>query len=292
MSTQPPYISTLAKHVFFSSLLSFSLQAADAFHPLHEPLHGGYYDHVGDANSVDIVIHDILTLDKDMPNKPALDIGCGLGGTVKYFVDREFTMQGIDSCPAAIAYANHKYNPASQACDIDQWDWEKPPLKFETMDLTILASFFDQEEFSLLTLFNVAYTIEHKADFLRQAHIITAPGGILAILDYTHANPTTTHSLCDAAGAPLQLDRFKAELSATGWKLIASHDYTDYFIAYYETLLSKIEQQKEALEESSSADSLAAVHTGYTTLLNELKAGTLGGVVMYAQKLAKEKSYS
>src|SRR4030042_7084615 len=72
-----------------------------------------YFDYDKDLAYIDLFISKLS------PKARILDVGCGVGGTIKYFRERGFLIEGIDLSPKTIKVARKKV----------------PQAKFKVMDM-------------------------------------------------------------------------------------------------------------------------------------------------------------
>lgn len=231
---------------------------------------GGDYLHPGDKEAVDMIIQKLLQIAPEISEEAVLDIGSGLGGTANdiYHLGLQ-NICGIDIDEAAISYSQVRY----------------PHIKFIHANANAIANLFVQNEFSLITLFNVMYAIEDKPTLLNQIHAITKRGGILVLFDYT--SKKGAFPLKDFSGKtiyPLALDVLPDQLKSSGWEILEVTDLSSKYIEWYEHLLNKISQEHEMLAQDFSDEDIARVVVTFHTMLQWLKDSTLGGAVIYAQK--------
>ncbi|MBP9692618.1 MAG: methyltransferase domain-containing protein [Alphaproteobacteria bacterium] len=235
-------------------------------------LRGGDYAHAGDEEAIDMVVQKSLSFDSSLKNKTVLDVGSGFGGTAYYLYQDGFKdIHGIDLDQPAITYAKEKY----------------PSITFTAGDALGVDQIYSANSFSFISLFNVAYAIQNKAALLTKLSAIAAPGAILAVFDYTQANPIPNDPLKDLAGKPmypLQPDQFKRDLKGAGWEILEVTDMTPHYIRWYKNLLIKLSAEVSLLKKEFSQEDLLKVKESFRLLLNRLKQGILGGIVIYARK--------
>ncbi len=232
----------------------------------------GDYLHAGEEEAIDMVLKKVLTLDRKLPAKAALDVGSGLGGTANYFYQQGFKdIQGIDLDPAAIAYTKVKY----------------PHISFTESNALELDKLYPSPSFSLIYLFNVIYAIQDKATLIKKLSALTVQNGILVLFDYAEGKRRTDFPIIDKENTaiyPLQIDDIKKDLDAAGWKIIDINDLTQNYIVWYQGLVRKINNPSSQVVSEFSQAELSQVNKMYSYLLDLLEKGDLGGVVIYATK--------
>jgi len=235
-------------------------------------LRGGDYAHAGDQEAVDSVIKKSLSFDPALKNKPALDVGCGFGGTAQDLYEAGFShVQGIDLDQAAISYAQNKY----------------PSLNFVAADALCVEKIYPIPHFSFVCVFNVMYAIQDKALLLKKLSAVSKPGAILAIFDYTCGQENRVPFLTDLADKPmypLQSGILQEDLKQAQWDVLDVIDMTSDYIRWYRELLKKLSTHTFDLRKEFSAQDISTVSQTFTMLLSYLEQGLLGGVTMYARK--------
>ncbi len=265
---------SLLKLLYFPLVINSATIPVEAPNPqrmLLSHLRGGDHAHVGDAESVHMVIKKALAINNQLQKLPAVDIGCGFGGTAEILTQKGFKTLGIDHDRSALTYAK-KHHPSCSFADIDA----------RAVDKYLRADFF-----GLITLFNVAYAIKDKQALLKALHTIAAPGSVLVVFDYTHRDTTQPHGLVDFAKQPMHPlvpAVFTHTLDEIGWQLVEQDDLTSYFITSYQALLAKIDEQRSYWETVSSPTVVATVEKTFSQILHLLQRDVLGGAVFYCVK--------
>jgi ubiquinone/menaquinone biosynthesis C-methylase UbiE len=233
-------------------------------------LREGDYAHAGDKEAIHMVVRRVLKLAPDIQNGPCLDVGSGFGGTADYLYRLKFhSIYGIDIDEAAVEYAKKRYQE----------------VQFFAANADQISDVFEPHFFSFIYFFNVLYAIQDKKMILEQCFQVAKPGAILALFDYTTKQPA--FHLEDLAGKPMYpivLNQLAKDLEAIGWEIVDITDLSAHFLIWYQTLLTKMEQEQSALSDRFSQGDILKVKTTFSMIFEWLQTSLLGGAVVYARK--------
>jgi len=232
----------------------------------------GDYAHPGDEEAIDLLLARAMNYCVLTQSSKILDAGCGLGGTAQYVKNKtNAEVSGVDIDSVAIAHAKTTY----------------AGIKFFTGDILNSQQVFSDQQFQLLYMFNVLYSIEDKVACLKNLAKNATPHAVLAIFDYTQT-VSTDLSMTDLAGKtmyPLSLSDLKVIFDAAGWELVEILDLRDNYLKWYEQFLQKIVamKEKELLNEFSQA-TYQRVFDTFSNLLQNLRDNTLSGALIIGKK--------
>lgn len=165
-----------------------------------------------------------------------LDIGCGIGGTVRYIArhtDAEVT--GLDLTPAYVAVAAE----LTRRVGLD--------ARTRFLQGSALEMPFADAAFDLATMFHVGMNIADKGRLFAEVARVLAPGGRFALFDIMRGDgageigypapwsPDATHSFV----APPQ--DYRDAAAGAGLRLVAERDRGDFARAYFQKVTAAIE---------------------------------------------------
>lgn len=226
----------------------------------------GNYAHAGEEEAI---LRTFDPIPKD-PNRIVLDVGCGIGGTAD-FVQRYGWGQvtGIDLDSETIEHAKELYPEiVFHACDI----------------LDISETIVDKAD--IIYLFNSFYAFDHQNQALSTMRKVAKDNANLIIFDYVNRgsyqdagrsknnHPTLPH--------PIELEILPDMLQKADWNLIKVEDIDNEYERWYEELVKKISEKRDEITKIAGSEWFDYVQELYTNLLNEIKQGTLGGVIVRA----------
>jgi hypothetical protein len=82
---------------------------------------------------------------------------------------------------------------------------------------------------------------------------------------------------------PLSLKSLPSKLDQTGWSLRTCVDISEHYETWYSDLVSRFIVRRPWLLERFASDLVAYAQDYYCSLLEAIKAGALGGAIVYAQ---------
>lgn len=234
----------------------------------------GHYSHVGGIEAINLLTSRAIKINPNIENGNSLDVGCGFGGTAGFLQDSGFSnMWGIDIDEKAIEHSKHNY----------------PNVNFATADATKLTDMFENEFFSFVYMFNVASEIPDKAALLQKIKSVCKDGSILAIFDYTLADPKNKEELLDHAGLPIypiNMEHLNLLLRVIGWEVIETTDITSNYQQWYTQTLEKISSRKDMLKATGYSDAeIQLVQDNFNHMLKLMKDGKINGTILIAKKV-------
>ncbi len=233
-------------------------------------LRGGEYVHAGDKAAVEMVLSKVLDTAPHIQEGPVLDVGSGFGKTADDIYHAGFReVWGIDKDASAVHYAQRQY----------------PSTRFLVENALSVEECFPPSYFSFITMFNVLYSISEKQEVLKSLCRIAKPGAVLVLFDYS--TKEMQDQLLDLTGKPMypvQFEKIRLELVETGWNILEVMDLSSQFIQWYEVLLNKLRSCQEVLLHTFSQEDMDKLQITFTSILSQLKAEQMGGIVIYALK--------
>lgn len=215
LSRLAPSVQPKAQKAFWRAVYGLSTRRsdpADAFMNYgYAPLASNGHNGGGPAAAeFGTALYDRVAGAADLRGKEVLEIGCGRGGgTAHVFAAHgAASMVGVDLTPEAIR--------RSEA------DHARPGLRFEVADAERLP--FADASFDAVLNVESCHCYPDVPRFLREAHRVLRPGGVLLIADVRHT------SLEQAiAGGPLQhedVEDFRRQVAASPFELVEEEDIT------------------------------------------------------------------
>ena len=214
-------------------------------------------------------------------DKNILDAGSGYGGTAYYLYTKGFKkIWGADIEKEATDYANSRYGV----------------VKFFNIDLFNVSKKFRKDYFSLITMFNVLYSVESKQTLLHHINFVAKKGAIIAIMDYAWDSRVEKpvfdkkkdEILRDFDGKriyPIDTSNFKTTLRNAGWKLIKEVDLTEEYMRWYNQILSKVASERADLLAIYKEKDVEDVENLYSKLLFNIRNKRYGAVLYIAEKI-------
>lgn len=149
------------------------------------------------------VLIDAVTRHVGSPdNLNALDVGCGIGLTDTFLVDRFASLTGVDMAADAVAIARER----------------NPGVSYQAMTTTRLP--FDDAAFSVTFAICVAHHVEpaDRSTFAAELARVTRPGGVVAIFEHNPLNPLTRVAVnrCEFDEGVILLRRRESQLLLIG----------------------------------------------------------------------------
>jgi 2-polyprenyl-3-methyl-5-hydroxy-6-metoxy-1,4-benzoquinol methylase len=234
-------------------------------------LRGGDFTHAGDTEAIDMVLAKLKADFPEVLKGNCLDVGCGFGGTADYLVKQGVEkIWGIDINKPALDYAKSKYKSVNCL----------------NLDAFAVSTQFDRKFFSLVYLFNVLYAIEDKVSVLKQLAMVSKPGAILMLFDYSAGD--NGDPVLDLAGAtmhPIQTNKIEQQLKEAGWEIVEKNDLSSEFVVWYEKLIQKLSVKEQELKGNYLAEDISKVFLTYSHILNQLRLKKMGGVLIYAKRV-------
>jgi phosphoethanolamine N-methyltransferase len=232
-------------------------------------LRHGDFAHPGEIEAIDLAMHSIAK----NPGQNLLDVGCGLGGTANYLHGQKFGQTvGLDLDAELIRYAKKRYTELSF-------------IQGDVCDLTSLVN----RTFQVICCFSSFFSFPLQQDALYAMGSVVDSGAKLVIFDYSknsgewfdspfHWSKTATHF------NPIYIPQLREMLSKSGWHFENSMDVSHQFEQWYETLLQQFESRQTELIKQFDSSLFDKMYDGYRQLLLMIKAGTIGGIIVYATK--------
>ncbi len=234
----------------------------------------GNYSHIGGIEAINFLTSKAIKIDPNIESGNSLDVGCGFGGAAGFLQDSGFSnMWGIDIDEKAIEHSKHTY----------------PNVNFATADATKLTDIFEDEFFSFVYMLNVANEIPDKAAMLQKIKSVCKDGSILAIFDYTLADPNNKEELLDHAGLamhPINLDYLNTLLRVIGWEVIETTDITSNYQQWYTRILDKVADRKDMIKATGYSDEeIQLVQDNFKHILKLMNDGKINGTILIAKKV-------
>jgi ubiquinone/menaquinone biosynthesis C-methylase UbiE len=173
----------------------------------------------------------------------ALDIGCGTGGNMAFLANFCDKITGIDLSPIAVKLGREKRSSYS----------------FIQGDANNLGSFFGDQTFDLVTIFNVLY---HKwvndEAMLQKIHSVLKPRGYLLITEPAFMHLWREHDVIDMGKKRYTENEMKLLLTNQGFKIIASTYFNliSYMPALFLALLYKLKFKPSPVDQNKGVSEI------------------------------------
>ena len=144
-------------------------------------------------------------------------------------------------------------------------------------------------QFDISCLFNSFYSFHNQEQALYSLNLVTKTGGTLVIFDYLDLCTATKNPLiknnCQLPFIPINLNTIEKMLLKTGWVLSKRKIVNDEYEKWYTNLVTTILANKEKIIEKFGKSIYDSAYCKYKLLLDATTNKTLGGIIVYAQKL-------
>jgi SAM-dependent methyltransferase len=206
------------------------------------------------------------------PCRRLLDAGCGGGGTAAWAQQHGFgaaTGLELDAATARLARERH------------------PELVVVEGDVQRAGDVL-QGPFDLLYAMTAIYAAPNQDSVFRELGALATPGAELRLLEY--ADP---HGRFAAAAAgrstvdwwrPLAPRDLPRVLSAAGWTSVSTRDLHPEFVFWYADLCTRIAVRRDDIVRGFGRDWYDFVAGEYTAILDLVRRGALGGVLVRAMR--------
>ena len=171
----------------------------------------------------------------------ALDVGCGIGGTSRYIVDRyDATVTGVDLTPEFV-------ETATALSDLVGHSDKVRFLVGSALDIPVPDAAFD-----LAVMLHVGMNIQDKAGLFAEVSRTLASGGTFALFDVVGGDtaeplafplPWSTVAETSFVDAP---EVYRNAASAAGLELISETDRTAFGLAFFEDAFARIAESGPA----------------------------------------------
>lgn len=234
-------------------------------------LREGDYAHPGEEEAI------VKTLQpfSGKPRQHWLDAGCGRGGTADYVSRNRWAhVTAFDIDRVSIREARQKF----------------PDVRFfetgvENAPDAILRTF------DLIYAFNAFYAFPNQPAALRALRSLAKESTPLVLFDYLHRGGVYESPLFDFPEAahwhPIETESLREMLCAAGWEWVRIQDLDADYERWYAWLLTRFETRSEALLSFATAEEIAHVRRFYSTILESIQSGILGGAIIQARAIGR-----
>jgi SAM-dependent methyltransferase len=227
----------------------------------------GDYAHPGEEAANELLFSGV----RPSQCRRVLDAGCGGAGTAAWVHGRGLgTVTGIELDPATVKLARTRH-PDVTVVEGD--------LQHASERLT--------GPFDLFYSMTAIYAVPDQVAMFRELGALAAPGAELRLLEY--ADPegrfaeTTSGSATWGWWHPLAPRDLPDVLSSAGWASVSVRDLHPEFAHWYRGLCDRIAAKRSVIEREFSRDWYEFVAREYAGILEMVRAGALGGVLVRAR---------
>ena len=230
----------------------------------------GDYAHPGEEEANQLLFAGV----RPDPRRRVLDAGCGGAGTAAWVQARGLgAVTGIelDAATARLAHDRH------------------PEVTVVRGDLQRAGEALTGP-FDLLYSMTAIYAAPDQTAVFSELGALTAPGAELRLLEY--ADPHGGFASATAGDPswgwwhPLRPHELPDLLTAAGWTGIEVRDLTPEFVHWYRRLCVRIAEKRPAITGAFGHDWYEFVEKEYAGILEMVRAGVLGGVLLRARRPA------
>ena len=228
----------------------------------------GDYAHPGEEEAIELLFAGM----RPDPRRRALDAGCGGAGTAAWVQARELgTVTGIEIDTATACLARERHPEVT----VVQGDLQRAGAA--------LSGPFD-----LMYSMTAIYAAPDQTAVFRELGAIAAPGAELRVLEY--ADPHGRFAAATAGDPslgwwhPLDPLELPGELAAAGWTTVEIRDLHPEFIHWYRRLCLHIATKRQEITDAFGRAWYEFVMKEYAGILEQVRAGVLGGVLVRARR--------
>lgn len=230
----------------------------------------GNYAHAGEEEAILRVFDSI----EKNPSRKILDVGCGKGGTAKFIQDHGWgIVTGIDIEHESVEFARITYPDVSFYCS-------------DVVDIDKLLT----EKFDIICMFNAFYEFPDQAAALRTLRNIAHDETILIIFDYIDLSAGASSLIVrndrTRTTSPIELSSFNEISIRNGWLKDSYEDLTEEYKLWYQTLLKKIEKNKDKIIKNFGEAGYDSAQTRYSDLLRALIVGDIAGGIIRSKSIS------
>lgn len=248
-------------------------KTADKSRMLQSTILGGRASIVGGPELVGKMLTKVAEANEQSLSGNILEIACNYGGVANFIkLQKRDKVFGIDIDETAINYAKDQY----------------PGIDFRVADAMKLNDVFKEDFFSFIYMFDTAHSISDKLSLFQRMKSISKQGSIFVIIDYA-VRDSDEDKISDDKGntiTPLNLKKLEPLMEYIGLDVLETIDITAEYKAWYNQTLDYIAQTKEdLLKNGYSDDDLKIITDKYTYLLDFMKQGKIGGLMLIIRKV-------
>ena len=204
-------------------------------------------------------------------DQACLDAGCGRGGTAALVQSERWgQVIGLDIDAETISVAKSTY----------------PGVKFVAADVTHAGELFPAR-FDVLYAFNAFYAFSDQQAALTTLRLAAKRDAILCLFDYVDRGGFTKTPFASKPETqlwhPLSLKSLPSELDQSGWRLGEYLEISEQYQTWYSELVGRFALRRPQLLDRFDSDLVAYAEDYYCSLLEAIKAGRLGGAIVYAR---------
>jgi SAM-dependent methyltransferase len=231
---------------------------------------GGDYAHAGEEEAIHLLWERLPKI----PTQPCLDAGCGRGGTAAFVQSHDWgSVTGVDIDATSIGEASARH----------------PGLPFHALDIVETGRRFPGQ-FDIIYAFNAFYAFPDQPAALAALAGAAKPEAELCLFDYVDRGGFFDDPFArkpeSALWQPINLARFPSLLEAAGWKMTGTLLLHDAYRRWYEELTVRFSAQREALLSQFPIELVDYATDYYRAMLAAIESGTLGGAIVYAERVA------
>ncbi len=232
----------------------------------------GNHAHAGEEEAIIRVFHGI----EKNPARQILDVGSGRGGTAKFIQDHSWgVVTGIDIEPESVEFASKIY----------------PDIRFYCSDVVDIDKIL-LEKFDLICMFNAFYEFSDQEAALRALRKVSHDKTTLIIFDYIDLSAGNSSLIVrndrTRTTSPIELSNFNEISLKTGWFKETCEDLCEEYKIWYQTLLEKIEKNKDRIIENFGKDGYRSAQKRYSDLLRAVNEGEISGGIIKSRSIPLE----
>ncbi len=225
---------------------------------------GNDFAHAGEAEAIEMLFANLPKNEKQF----ILDVGSGLGETAYYVQSHHYgNLTGIDINAESVEYAKKKFSAVKYFyCD--------------ALDVQKIIS----ESPDIIYMFNVLYVMNDQPGSLKALRNIAKPTTMLALFiyvdlgEYKQSVPKKYQ-----LENPVKHDAIEPMLNKAGWQIEKQIDLNEEYKRWYQEFVNNIIKKRKEIIELANEYTYDYLLEKYQHLLDETKAGTLGGALVYAR---------